>query len=94
MPAGRKSHARKDGESKVWVVLRAPEEMLRAIDRDEAEVQPNPDRECLAEVPRRMDVRMPAAVLMAVPVIITAVVRAVCHGWPQSQAGARRRRPW
>jgi len=37
MPAGRKSHARKDGESKVWVVLRAPEEMLRAIDRDEAE---------------------------------------------------------
>ncbi len=37
MPAGRKSHARKDGDSKVWVVLRAPEEMLRAIDRDEAE---------------------------------------------------------
>ena len=37
MPAGRKSHARPDGESKVWVVLRAPEEMLRAIDRDEAE---------------------------------------------------------
>lgn len=37
MPVGRKSHARKDGDSKVWVVLRAPEEMLRAIDRDEAE---------------------------------------------------------
>ena len=37
MPAGRKSHARKDGDSKVWVVLRAPEEMLRAIERDEAE---------------------------------------------------------
>jgi hypothetical protein len=37
MPAGRKSHARKDGDSKVWVVLRAPEEMLRAIDREEAE---------------------------------------------------------
>ena len=37
MPAGRKSHARPDGESKVWVVLRAPEEMLRAIDRDEAQ---------------------------------------------------------
>ena len=37
MPTDRKSHARKDGESKVWVVLRAPEEMLRAIDRDEAE---------------------------------------------------------
>lgn len=37
MPAGRKSHARPDGESKVWVVLRAPEEMLRAIDRDEAD---------------------------------------------------------
>ena len=37
MPAGRKSHARADGDSKVWVVLRAPEEMLRAIDRDEAE---------------------------------------------------------
>ena len=37
MPVGRKSHARPDGESTVWVVLRAPEEMLRAIDRDEAE---------------------------------------------------------
>ena len=37
MPAGRKSHARADGDSKVWVVLRAPEEMLRAIDRDEAD---------------------------------------------------------
>ena len=37
MPAGRKSHARPDGESKVWVVLRAPEEMLRAIDRDDAD---------------------------------------------------------
>ena len=37
MPAGRKSHARPDGESTVWVVLRAPEEMLRAIDRDEAD---------------------------------------------------------
>jgi hypothetical protein len=37
MPTGRKSHARPDGESKVWVVLRAPEEMLRAIDRDEAD---------------------------------------------------------
>jgi hypothetical protein len=37
MPAGRKSHARPDGDSKVWVVLRAPEEMLRAIDRDEAD---------------------------------------------------------
>ena len=37
MPRGRKSHARTDGESKVWVVLRAPEEMLRAIDRDEAQ---------------------------------------------------------
>ena len=37
MPAGRKSHARPDGESTAWVVLRAPEEMLRAIDRDEAE---------------------------------------------------------
>jgi len=37
MPAGRKSHARKDGDSKVWIVLRAPEEMLRAIERDEAE---------------------------------------------------------
>ena len=37
MPAGRKSHARPEGESKVWVVLRAPEEMLRAIDRDEAD---------------------------------------------------------
>ena len=37
MPAGRKSHARPDGASKVWVVLRAPEEMLRAIDRDEAD---------------------------------------------------------
>jgi hypothetical protein len=37
MPAGRKSHARPDGESKLWVVLRAPEEMLRAIDRDEGD---------------------------------------------------------
>ena len=37
MPAGRKSHARPDGESLVWVVLRAPEEMLRAIDRDEGD---------------------------------------------------------
>lgn len=37
MPAGRKSHARPDGDSKVWVVLRAPEEMLRAVDRDEAD---------------------------------------------------------
>ncbi len=37
MPAGRKSHARPNSESKVWVVLRAPEEMLRAIDRDEAD---------------------------------------------------------
>ena len=37
MPASRKSHARAEGESKVWVVLRAPEEMLRAIDRDEAD---------------------------------------------------------
>ena len=37
MPPGRKSHARPDGDSKVWVVLRAPEELLRAIDRDEAE---------------------------------------------------------
>jgi hypothetical protein len=37
MPAGRKSHARPDGDSKVWVVLRAPEEMLRAIDRDDAD---------------------------------------------------------
>ncbi len=37
MPAGRKSHARAEGESKVWVVLRAPEEMLRAIDRDDAD---------------------------------------------------------
>jgi len=37
MPAGRKSHARADGDSRVWVVLRAPEEMLRAIDRDEAD---------------------------------------------------------
>ena len=39
MPPGRKSHARPDGEndSKVWVVLRAPEEMLRAIDRDEGD---------------------------------------------------------
>lgn len=37
MPAGRKSHARANGDSRVWVVLRAPEEMLRAIDRDEAE---------------------------------------------------------
>jgi len=37
MPAGRKSHARPDGDSKVWVVLRAPEEMLRAIDRDEGD---------------------------------------------------------
>jgi hypothetical protein len=38
MPAGRKSHARPDVESKVWAVLRAPEEMLRAIDSDEAEL--------------------------------------------------------
>ena len=37
LPAGRKSHARPDGDSKVWVVLRAPEEMLRAIDRDDAD---------------------------------------------------------
>jgi hypothetical protein len=37
MPAGRKSHARPDGDSKLWVVLRAPEEMLRAIDRDEGD---------------------------------------------------------
>ena len=37
MPAGRKSHARSDGDSKVWVVLRAPEEMLRAIDHDEGD---------------------------------------------------------
>jgi hypothetical protein len=37
MPAGRKSHARPDGDSRVWVVLRAPEEMLRAIDRDEGD---------------------------------------------------------
>jgi hypothetical protein len=37
MPPGRKSHARPEGDSKVWVVLRAPEEMLRAIDRDEAD---------------------------------------------------------
>jgi hypothetical protein len=37
MPQGRKSHARPDGDSKMWVVLRAPEEMLRAIDRDEAD---------------------------------------------------------
>lgn len=37
MPAGRKSHARPDGDSKVWVVLRAPEEMLRAIERDDAD---------------------------------------------------------
>jgi hypothetical protein len=37
LPAGRKSHARPDGDSKVWVVLRAPEEMLRAIDRDEGD---------------------------------------------------------
>ncbi|HEX9494717.1 MAG TPA: hypothetical protein VGA38_03050 [Candidatus Limnocylindria bacterium] len=37
MPAGRKSHARPDGDSRVWVVLRAPEEMLRAIERDDAD---------------------------------------------------------
>jgi hypothetical protein len=37
MPAGRKSHARSDADSTVWVVLRAPEEMLRAIDRDDAD---------------------------------------------------------
>jgi hypothetical protein len=37
MPEGRKSHARPDGDSRVWVVLRAPEEMLRAIDRDEGD---------------------------------------------------------
>lgn len=37
MPAGRTSHARPDSDSKVWVVLRAPEEMLRAIDREEGE---------------------------------------------------------
>lgn len=37
MPAGRKSHARPNGVSTVWVVLRAPEEMLRAIDRDDAD---------------------------------------------------------
>ena len=37
MPDGRKSHARPDGGSKVWVVLRAPEEMLRAIDHDEGD---------------------------------------------------------
>ena len=37
MPAGRKSHARPSGDSRVWVVLRAPEEMLRAVDRDEAD---------------------------------------------------------
>ena len=37
LPAGRKSHARAEGESVVWVVLRAPEEMLRAIDRDEGQ---------------------------------------------------------
>ena len=37
VPAGSKSHARPEGESNVWVVLRAPEEMLRAIDRDEAD---------------------------------------------------------
>lgn len=37
LPAGRKSHARAEGESVAWVVLRAPEEMLRAIDRDEAQ---------------------------------------------------------
>jgi hypothetical protein len=37
MPMDRKSHARPDGDSKVWVVLRAPEEMLRAIDRDDAD---------------------------------------------------------
>jgi hypothetical protein len=39
MPAGRKSHARPDddSDSTVWVVLRAPEEMLRAIDRDEGD---------------------------------------------------------
>ncbi|HVR88943.1 MAG TPA: hypothetical protein VHG53_05285 [Candidatus Limnocylindria bacterium] len=37
IPAGRKSHARPNGDSRVWVVLRAPEEMLRAVDRDEAD---------------------------------------------------------
>jgi|SRR5438477_2060452 len=37
MPAGRKSHARPDGDSRLWVVLRAPEEMLRAIDRGESD---------------------------------------------------------
>jgi hypothetical protein len=37
MPAGRKSHARPNGDSTVWVVLRAPDEMLPAIDRDEAD---------------------------------------------------------
>jgi hypothetical protein len=51
MPAGRKSHARPVGESKVWVVLRAPEVMLRAIDRDEADdytVEAQVDGEWLA----------------------------------------------
>lgn len=37
MPVGRTSHARPSGDGKVWVVLRAPEEMLRAIDRDDAD---------------------------------------------------------
>lgn len=37
LSAGQKSHARPDGESRVWVVLRAPDEMLRAIDRDAAD---------------------------------------------------------
>ena len=36
MPAGRQSHARPNADSTVWVVLRAPDEMLMAIDRDEA----------------------------------------------------------
>ena len=35
MPAGRKSHARPDGDSTVWVVLRVPEDMVRAIEADE-----------------------------------------------------------
>jgi hypothetical protein len=37
MPIGRKSHARPNGDSAVWVVLRAPDEILPAIVRDGAE---------------------------------------------------------
>jgi len=35
MRLGRKSHARPDGDSTVWVVLRVPEDMVRAIEADE-----------------------------------------------------------